>query len=120
MKNIKGFENYLIDEDGNVYRNINGKIKKLNGTIISSGYNRVMLYKNAKPHGKLTHRLVLEAYIGKCPEKMEACHYDGNPLNNNIKNLRWGYRWENARDTMRHGMENVEKRLRCSSINQRK
>jgi len=49
------------------------------------------------------HRLVLEAFIGPCPDGMECCHYDGDPSNNCIENLRWDTRKENIRDAVKHG-----------------
>jgi hypothetical protein len=44
------------------------------------------------------HRLVLEAFIGPCPEGMECCHNDGNPKNNSIDNLRWDTHINNVKD----------------------
>jgi hypothetical protein len=36
------------------------------------------------------HRLVLEAFVGECPEGMECRHYpDQNLANNNLSNLSW-------------------------------
>lgn len=50
------------------------------------------------------HRLVLMAFVGPCPEGMEACHYpDRNPTNNNLQNLRWDTRSNNAKDAVVHG-----------------
>ena len=50
------------------------------------------------------HRLVLAAFIGPCPEGMEACHFpDSDPNNNNLGNLRWDTRKENIHDSIKHG-----------------
>lgn len=35
------------------------------------------------------HRLVLESFVGPCPEGMEACHNNGNGFDNRLENLRW-------------------------------
>lgn len=51
----------------------------------------------------LFHRAVLGAFVGPCPDGMECCHGDGNPLNNVLSNLRWDTHVENIRDSMRHG-----------------
>ncbi len=51
----------------------------------------------------LVHRLVLEAFVGPCPEEMEACHGDGDPSNNRLENLRWDTRKANCADRLRHG-----------------
>lgn len=50
------------------------------------------------------HRLVLTAHVGSCPEGMEACHADGNPTNNDVRNLRWDTRANNIRDNIKNGV----------------
>lgn len=49
------------------------------------------------------HRLVLQAFVGPCPEGMECRHLDGSHLNNRLENLAWGTREENMEDMRRHG-----------------
>jgi hypothetical protein len=41
------------------------------------------------------HRLILETFVGPCPEGHETLHLDDNPRNNRLENLRWGTRKEN-------------------------
>lgn len=62
----------------------------------------VSLSKNNKVYHKRIHRLVLESFVGPCPEGMEGCHNDGNALNNNIENLRWDTGKENQKDRINH------------------
>lgn len=50
----------------------------------------------------LVHRIVLEAFVGPCPDGMEALHRDGVPNNNRLTNLRWGTRSENISDAIHH------------------
>lgn len=45
------------------------------------------------------HRLVLEAFVGPCPEGMECDHIDRDKLNNHVSNLRWTDRTGNNRNT---------------------
>lgn len=49
------------------------------------------------------HRLVLETFVGPCPDGMEGCHNDGNPTNNVLGNLRWDTHEENTADVRKHG-----------------
>jgi hypothetical protein len=49
------------------------------------------------------HRAVLEAFVGPCPPGMEACHNDGDQLNNRPENLRWATHRDNMRDREHHG-----------------
>lgn len=60
------------------------------------------------------HRLVLEAFVGPCPEGMEACHWDDNPANNVLSNLRWDSREGNYRDRKRNGIKNHIPNTHCS------
>lgn len=48
-------------------------------------------------------RLVLELFVGPCPDGMECCHWDDNPTNNVLNNLRWATRSDNMRDSYRNG-----------------
>lgn len=52
---------------------------------------------------RLVHHIVLEAFVGPCPEGMEGCHNDGDPTNNRVDNLRWDTRKANREDSIRHG-----------------
>jgi hypothetical protein len=52
---------------------------------------------------RYVHRLVLEAFVGPCPDGMEGCHFDGNFRNNRVGNLRWDTRKGNMADARRHG-----------------
>lgn len=52
---------------------------------------------------KVSH-LVLEAFVGPRPKRMEACHFpDRNRKNNRLDNLRWGSKSENMQDAIKHG-----------------
>ncbi len=48
-------------------------------------------------------RLVLEAFVGPCPEGMQCCHNDGDPSNNKLGNLRWDTLKNNQKDRVKHG-----------------
>ena len=71
--------------------------------LTAEGYRMTPLSKNGKVKARFVHRLMLFAFVGPCPKDMEACHNDGNSLNNNLDNLRWDTRQENVRDVDRHG-----------------
>lgn len=76
--------------------------KELVGNKCSNGYISVSLCKNAKQKQYHVHRLVLETFIGLCPEGMECCHFDGDRTNNHITNLRWATHSDNMYDAVRH------------------
>lgn len=49
------------------------------------------------------HRLVLETFIGPCPDGMECCHNNGDPVDNRLGNLRWDTHFNNVQDSIKHG-----------------
>ena len=88
-KGIKGYEeSYLVSNFGNVrslnYRNT-GIAKNLTPKENNSG--RLWVELKGKPF--LIHRLVAIAFIENSDNKPEINHIDGNPKNNNIRNLEW-------------------------------
>lgn len=70
---------------------------------VKGGYLRYNLGGKARCRTYSAHRLVLEAFIGPCPEGMEGCHNDGNAGNNRLSNLRWDTHLSNNGDRKRHG-----------------
>jgi hypothetical protein len=67
------------------------------------GYVGLCLWKDGQTHSCRVHQLVLEAFVGPCPEGMEALHGNGVRHDNRRINLRWGTPAENAADRVRHG-----------------
>ncbi|QDB74292.1 HNH endonuclease [Mycobacterium phage Phineas] len=59
------------------------------------------------------HILVLTAFVGPCPEGMEALHGPGGSHDNSLANLRWDTRDENNRDLVRHSRHHYSRRTRC-------
>lgn len=67
-------------------------------------YRSVDLYEtNTKRKTVQVHKIVLETFVGKCPEGMQCRHLDGNPANNHVSNLCWGTVQQNAIDRKKHG-----------------
>jgi hypothetical protein len=60
------------------------------------------------------HRLVLETFVGPCPDGMECCHNNGDPADNRLENLRWDTLSSNAYDRVEHGVHNMARRDRCN------
>ena len=77
--------------------------RDLKGSVDRQGYLRVKLRRDGKKYPRGIHRLVLEAFVGQCPDGMQCRHLDGNPRNNQLSNLRWGFPEENYADRDRHG-----------------
>ena len=88
MKPIVGYEDYSVDEDGNVYSMKFGKIKKIKPRKDRGGYLAVGLLKNGKQKTFSVHRLLYSAFVGDIPDKMFIDHIDRNKTNNKLDNLR--------------------------------
>lgn len=86
IKDISGFDNYQITDDGRVWSKKNKIWLK---PVEVCGYLRVSLYKNGKMYLKLIHRLVAETFIENPNNYSEINHKDENPKNNNSCNLEW-------------------------------
>lgn len=68
-----------------------------------SGYVRV---KFGRSTARFLHAVILETFVGPCPDGMMGRHLDGNPANNRLDNLRWGTAEENYDDRRGHGTHN--------------
>lgn len=68
--------------------------------IAISGHHYVLLGRKFRAQ---VHRLVLETFVGHCPDGCEGLHFDDDTSNNNVVNLRWGTRSENLHDAVRNG-----------------
>ncbi len=116
-RDIPGYPGYRVGSDGSVWSCF--ELYRLKGARgfgsrmtdswhqrkprkNSRGYLFVCLRKNPGEKLCAVHRLVLEAFVGPCPEGMVCCHYpDNNRTNNALKNLRWDTPSENSKDILR-------------------
>lgn len=125
-RDVAGFPGYRVGDDGSVWsrwekrmlpvgrgsRNILGSQwrpmklgrQKDRGTQGRS-YLQVRLSYGCEAKSRIfrVHRLVLEAFVGPCPDGMETRHRDGDPTNNRLSNLCWGTPAENAEDKKSQG-----------------
>jgi hypothetical protein len=130
-RSIPGFPDYRVGNDGIVWRN-----RKMVGNTKKAGfqwvqcewkikipiltktckYYAVKFRNNGKYKVYLVHRLVLESFVGPCPEGMEACHNDGDVLNNRLSNLRWDTRQSNQFDRYKHGTDQCGEKNASSKL----
>lgn len=69
-----------------------------------SGHLSVVL---GRGNTKSVHVLVATAFIGQNPGGCEVLHFDDDPSNNHLSNLRWGTRSDNLLDAVRNGKKKV-------------
>lgn len=92
-------------------RRVKGRVLVLN--LKSNGYSQVELFSGGQGKWLMSHRLVLLAFAGPCPEGMEACHNDGDQTNNAPSNLRWDTRSANQMDCVAHGTNSMSSKTHC-------
>jgi hypothetical protein len=114
-REVPGWLGYLVGDDGSIWSrrkrsagasvvrlSLNGcQWKRLNGTVTDQGRIHVVLSPGSKIF--TVHSLVMLAFVGTRPKGMHICHWDGNPRNNRLPNLRYGTPRENSEDSARHG-----------------
>jgi hypothetical protein len=98
---IVGFDNYAIDESGNVLSksrqiiDTKGHVYMICERILKptvnkkSGYVFVGLRKDNKTYNLYVHRLVAETFIPNPNNYPTVNHKDGNKQNNSVENLEW-------------------------------
>jgi hypothetical protein len=102
---------YRVGSDGTVWsRRTSSMLGKMSDSWrplkpkrYPAGYLNVRLLVSGRSYYRFVHRLVLEMFIGPCPDGMECRHIDGNPGNNNLSNLAWDLPANNAADKVLHG-----------------
>lgn len=108
-KVIEAAPNYLISNKGQI-KSIarNGRPERILNTHVRTrdGYEELSLCLGSRSNVKKykVHRLVAETFIPNPDNKLEVNHKDGNKSNNNLDNLEWVTRSENAKHAFQTGL----------------
>lgn len=108
---LRGSEFYRVGNDGSVWscriprkRHGIGPWAKLKPSADGCGYRQVCVTLDGERKVFMLHRLVLEAFVGPCPEGMECLHADNNKDNCELSNLSWGTHAQNVQQAFRDGV----------------
>ena len=105
------FPSYEVSDEGFVRRAKTGRVLAFNIKRGKHPYHRVKLSENGAAHLVAVHRLVLETFVGPCPEGMQTLHADDDPSNNRLDNLSWGTPKKNHETINKHGTNNGRAKL---------
>ena len=100
-KPVPGYNgDYEVSAEGMVWSNKTNKRLKEHW-----GGKRGVMYARVKLGGKRqhVHKLVMEAFLGPCPEGMEICHGPAGRNDNSLENLSYGTHSQNMQDRKRDG-----------------
>lgn len=100
---IKGYEDYVVYEDGRIWSNKTNKFLKFNK--MQRNYCTVELFNENGSKRLLVHRLVAMAFISNPHNYPQVNHKDENPANNAASNLEWC----TAKYNMNYGKGTVER-----------
>lgn len=122
---VPGYEgHYSVSNHGRVRSDSrmvtfkDGRSRRVTETILKTikhvnGYPSVSLCKNSKRKTHFVHRLVLEAFVGEAPPGTHGCHWNDDPQDNRLENLRWGTPADNALDKVRNGNHHNAIKTHC-------
>lgn len=97
-KEISGYEGLYEVSDTGLVRSLKfGKKRILSAGKQRKGYLAVQLCKDGICKNLLVHRLVARAFIPNPKNLKTVNHIDENKMNNNVNNLEWLSRGDNAR-----------------------
>jgi NUMOD4 motif/HNH endonuclease len=97
---VRSVERTVRYSDGRVFR-YPGGIRTLRS--YGEGRQFIDLTRNSVKLRRYVHHLVLEAFVSLRPPGTECCHWDDDPTNNHVSNLRWDTRTANKQDSLRNG-----------------
>lgn len=105
LRPVPGFLGYFVSEEGEVFSNKNGALKKLKQGRDPAGYpQHGFSVGNGRVITLRVHKIVASAWLPPPPSPEHVIrHRDGNNKNNRADNLLWGTQQENIDDKRRHG-----------------
>lgn len=96
---------YSATADGQIWSCKRKVPRALTPALMPTGHLRVCLSLPGGQQCHYVHRLVLQAFVGPCPDGLECRHLNGDPTDNRVENLAWGTPSENRQDMWKHAKE---------------
>lgn len=104
-KEAYGFNNYLCNENGEIYSLLSKKVMKTHSD--KDGYQQLrMTITKGKAITVKAHRLIAQTFLPNPENKQCINHKDGNKKNNAVSNLEWCTAKENNKHARKVGLLN--------------
>lgn len=101
LKEIKGFKGYFINNQGEIFSTLSGKIKQKKTSKRNykktNDYDVVHIMKEGKRYKRFVHRLVYETFVGDIPTGYQIDHINEIKNDNRLENLQLLTQQENIR-----------------------
>jgi hypothetical protein len=112
MTKIQGFENYEVNELGEIWslpKKTRNGVRIVKATKYpKTGYMYVDLCKDGKVKKFTVHRLVALNLIPNPENKPQVNHINGNKTDNRVENLEWCTRSENQKHSIQIGLRTTK------------
>ncbi|MCC2030629.1 NUMOD4 motif-containing HNH endonuclease [Microbacterium allomyrinae] len=120
---VVGYEGvYEVSDHGRVrsLNRLDSRGRRRRGQMLrpathKEGYRHVSLRRDGVAKTRKVHLLVLAAFVGPRPIGLVGCHRDGDPGNNEVRNLRWDTQRSNVLDSVKHGTHHMSRRDACGN-----
>ena len=114
FRDVIGYEDvYSVSNLGRVRRDAGGGSavvgRILRPAVYSHGYPQIVLSLKGVRTNRMVHRLVVEAFLGPCPQGLEVNHLDGCKTNNQVGNLEYVTRSKNHLHAFQLGLRETPK-----------
>lgn len=102
LKPIPGLERYLAGSDGTIWTQKKAGLRQVSAWL-RRDYLRLYLRPSRCVRKMYSvHRLIALAFHGEPQDGHEACHNNGDKLDNRADNLRWDTHYSNYLDSVKH------------------
>lgn len=113
-REIPGFPRFIVSDRGNIRVWRDNMAFPIQSRSDKDGYRIVTIWNRKRYYTKKVHRLVLEAFVGPCPEGYVCDHINTVRDDNRLGNLRWVSQRDNCRNPLsRDNRTNHGNRVRC-------
>lgn len=104
LKEIPSIPGYFASACGLIFQKSGPGWMEI-GQRFSNGYKTVKVPIDGKVKYRSVHRLVLEAFVGPCPDGMQCRHLNDHRADNRLENLKWGTPKENGEDKVANDVQ---------------